>query len=70
MYTLKESARVLKYQKLLEVAMVHSIRFAKDCEFLHMPGSPEYLRSNGLAEETIQTKNPLEKAKEDNKNPL
>lgn len=33
-----------------------------------MPGSPEYLRSNGLADETIQTKNPLEKAKEDNRN--
>ena len=35
-----------------------------------MPSSPECPRSNGLAEKTVQTaKNPLEKAKEDNKDP-
>ena len=45
-------------------------KFAKDWGFQHIPSSPEYPRSNGLAEKTVQTvKDLLEKAKEDNKDP-
>ena len=45
-------------------------KFAKDWGFQHIPKSPEYPRSNGLAEKTVQTvKDLLEKAKEDNKDP-
>ena len=37
---------------------------------LHITGSPEYTRSNGLAEKTVQKlKSLLEKAKDDNKDP-
>ena len=45
-------------------------RFAKDWGFQHIPSSPEYPRSNGLAEKTVQTaKNIPEKVKDDNKDP-
>ena len=45
-------------------------RFAKNWRFPYIPSSPEYPRSIGLAEKTVQiAKNILEKAKEDNKNP-
>ena len=45
-------------------------KFAKDWGFQHISSSPEYPRSNGLAEKTVQTvKDLLEKAKEDNKDP-
>ena len=45
-------------------------KFAKDWGFQHIPSSPEYPRSNGLAEKTVQiVKDLLEKAKEDNKDP-
>ena len=38
-------------------------KFAKDWRFQHMTRSPEYSRSNGLAQKTIQTvKNLLEKS--------
>ena len=40
-------------------------KFAKDWRFQHMTRSPEYPRSNGLAQKTIQTvKTLLEKAKD------
>ena len=45
-------------------------KFAKDLGFRHMPSSPEYPRSNGLAEKAVETaKNFLEETKEDNKDP-
>lgn len=45
-------------------------RFAKDWGFQHVRSSPEYPRSNGLAEQTVQTaKNLPEKEKYDNKDP-
>ena len=45
-------------------------RFAKDWGFQHIPSSPEYPRSNGLAEKAEQTaKNLPNKAKEYNKDP-
>ena len=44
--------------------------FAKDRRFQHITSSPEYPRSNGLAEKTIQTvKCLLENTKDDNKYP-
>ena len=56
--------------------MVHTVcskniwKFAKDWGFQHIPNSPEYLRSNGLAEKTVQiVKYILEKAEEDSKDP-
>ena len=45
-------------------------KFAKDCKFQHITSSPEYPRTNGLAEKTVQiVKSLLEKAKDDNKDP-
>ena len=45
-------------------------KFAKDYGFQHIPSILEYPRSNGLAGKAVQTtKNLLEKAKEDNKDP-
>ena len=45
-------------------------KFAKDWKFQDITTSPEYPRSNGLAEKTVQTvKSLLEKAKDDNKDP-
>ena len=44
--------------------------FAKDWKFQHIASSPEYPRSNGLAEKTAQiVKSLLEKAKDENKDP-
>ena len=44
--------------------------FAEDWRFQHITSSPEYPRSNGLAEKTVQTvKSLLEKVKNDNKDP-
>ena len=45
-------------------------KFAKDWRFQHITSSPEYPRSNGLAEKNVQrVKSLSEKAKDDNKDP-
>ena len=45
-------------------------KFAKDWRFQHIASIPEYPRSNGLAEKTVQTvKSMLEKAKGESKEP-
>ena len=45
-------------------------KFAKDQRFQHITSSPEYSRSNSLAEKTVQTvKYLLEKAKDNNIDP-
>ena len=38
-------------------------KFAKDWGFQHIPSSPEYPRSNGLAEKTVQTVRPFGESK-------
>ena len=46
-------------------------KFPKHWQFQHIPRSPEYPRSNGLVEKTLQTaKYRLEKAIDDNKDPI
>ena len=61
---------VMRIDNELQYSSTSFKTFAKDWKFQHITSSPEYPRSNGLAEKTVQiVKSLLEKAKDENKDP-